>query len=301
VSTHLIISGILGLIAIGTAHAAGAGYVLADNGKSSKWAIVRTIISVVLFLRDPISNVVTATGGKRTLDARSANPSHRRMRSFVLLASLAFASAAHADTTAIYGNAAAKFTMTIKIASNGDIRGEVPGRTYYFVGGKDYFADRTDTGFIVMRLDDMVKVMTEQFAQQNAKLGIPSFTPPPLSLVRKGAVSIKKWSGDAYYIQAANGQMSPQPVAVISHDPSLAELGKAMERQYEKSEMMMGQVMKGHAPRSNMDQVLSSGAAISFAGAELQSVSSAPIPKDEFVLPGQPAPIDDVRKRMIRH
>jgi hypothetical protein len=223
------------------------------------------------------------------------------MRPVVFLASLALTSAAHADTTAIYGNPAAKFTMTVKIASNGDIRGDVPGRTYYFVGGKDYFADRTDTGVVVMSLDDMVKVMTEQFAQQSAKLGISSFTPPPLTLVRKGTVSINKWSGDAYYMQAANGKRSPQPVAVISHDPSLTDLGKAMERQYEKSEMMMGQVMKGHAPTSNMDQVLRCGTPISFAGAELQSVGFDPIAKEEFVLPAQPAAIDEVRKRMTQH
>jgi hypothetical protein len=223
------------------------------------------------------------------------------MRLFVLLASLAFASAAHADTTAIYRNAAAKFTMTVKIASNGDIRGEVPGRAYYFVGGKDYFADRADTGVVVMRLEDMAKVMAEQFADQSAKLGISSFGPPRLTLVRKGTVSIKKWSGDAYYMQAANGQVSPRPVAVISHDESLTELGKAMERQYEKSEMMMGQIVKGHAPTSNLDQVLGSGAPISFAGAELQSVSFDPIPKNEFVLPAQPAPIDEVRKRTTQH
>lgn len=223
------------------------------------------------------------------------------MRSTVLFAVVALSNVAHADTTAIYGNAAAKFAMTVKIASNGDIRGEVPGRTYYFVGGRDYFADQTAAGVVVMRLDDMVKVMTEQFAQESAKLHIPALTPPPVTLVRKGTVSINKWSGDAYFMQAANGQMSPRPVAVISHDPSLLELGKAMERQYEKSEMIMGQVTNGHALTSNMDQVLNSGAAISFAGADLQSVSFDPIPKGEFVLPAQPAPINEVRKRMNGH
>lgn len=223
------------------------------------------------------------------------------MRLFVLFASLAFASVAHADTTAVYGNSTAKFTMTVKIASNGDIRGEVPGRTYYFVGGKDYFADNIDSGIVVMKLEDMAKVMAEQFAEQSAKLGIPSFSPPPLTLVRKGTVSINKWVGDAYYMRAGNGQVSPRPVAVMSHDASLTELGKAMERQYAKSEMMMGQAMNGHGLTSNMDQVLSSGAPISFAGAELQSVSFDPIPTDQFVLPAQPIPIDEVRKRMTRH
>ena len=191
--------------------------------------------------------------------------------------------------------------MTIKIASNGDIRGEVPGRTYYFVGGNDYFADRTDTGVIVMRLDDMAKIMAEKFAEMSAKMGMPSFSPPPMTLVQKGTVAISKWSGDAYFMQAPNGQVSPRPVAVISHDPSLAELGRAMARQYAKSEMMMGQVMAGHLPSSNMDQVLGSGAPISFAGADLQSVSFDPIARDEFVLPAQPVPLDDVRKRMSQH
>jgi hypothetical protein len=223
------------------------------------------------------------------------------MTRFVFLAALALASAAQADTTATYGNAAAKFAMTVKIASNGDIRAEVPGRTYYFVGGKDYFADRTDTGVIVMGVDDMAKVMAEQFAELSAKMGIPSFSPPPMALVQKGTVAIGKWSGDAYYMQAPNGQVSPRPVTVISHDPSLVELGRAMERQFAKSEMMMGQVMKGHAPTSNMVQVLRSGAPISFAGAELQSVSFDPISKEEFVLPGPPAAIDEVRKKMSQH
>lgn len=235
---------------------------------------------------------MAATGGKRTLDGINTNLSHSWMRSTILLLILlALGSTAHADTTAVYGNAAAKFTMTVKIASDGDIRVEVPGRTYFFVGGKDYFADRTNSGVVVMRLDDMVKVMAEEVAQQSAKLGIPSFTPPPLTLVRKNMVSINKWSGDAYYMQAANGQMSPQPVTVISHDPSLAELGKAMERQYEKSEMMMGQVMQGHLPSTNMDQVLSSGAPISFAGAELQSVSFEPIPRDSSSCPRSRRPL----------
>ena len=223
------------------------------------------------------------------------------MRRIVFLVPLALASTAHADTTATYANPAAKFSMTIKIASNGDIRGEVPGRTYYFVGGKDYFADRTDTGVIVMRLDDMAKVMAEKFAEMSAKMGMPSFSRPPMTLVQKGTVAISKWSGDAYFMQAPNGQVSPRPVAVISHDPSLAELGRAMARQYAKSEMMMGQVMAGHLPSSNMDQVLGSGAPISFAGADLQSVSFDPIPRDEFVLPAQPVPLDEVRKRMSQH
>jgi len=68
----------------------------------------------------------------------------------------------------------------------------VPGREYYFVGGKDYFVDRTDGGTVVMRLEDIGKVLNEQAN----KLGFSSFRAPPFTLVRRGTVSINKWSGD---------------------------------------------------------------------------------------------------------
>ena len=46
-----IIAAVLALIAIGTAHAAGAGYVIADRaGKSIRYAVLRTVLSVALVL-----------------------------------------------------------------------------------------------------------------------------------------------------------------------------------------------------------------------------------------------------------
>ena len=222
-----------------------------------------------------------------------------RLLTFVILA---MASSAQADTTAIYAGPGDVCSMTVKIASNGDLRAEVKGNTpglvsgreYYFVGGKDYIVDRTDVGNIVMRLEDVEKVLAEQADAS----GFSSFRAAPLTLVRGGTLSINKWSGDAYYTPAPNGQVSPKPVAVISSDPSLAQLGKAMQRQFATAEALMNQLTKGHGPRSNMDQVLSSGAPISFAGADLQSVSFDLIPKEEFNLPSQAVLIDQVRKRM---
>jgi hypothetical protein len=224
------------------------------------------------------------------------------MRRLFILVPIAFASTAQADTTASYAGPGSVCSMNIEISSNGDLRGEmkgsapgmVPGRAYYFVGGHDYFVDPGDNGGVVMRLEDMAKVL----AEQADKTGFSSFQAPTLTLVRRGTVSINKWSGDAYYMQAPNGQVSPRPVAVISHDPSLAELGKAMARQFATSETMMSQLMNGHALMSNMDQVLGSGAPISFAGAELQSVTFEPIAKEQFKLPSLPVRIDEVRKRM---
>jgi hypothetical protein len=51
VEISAIVAGVIVLIAIGTAHVAGAAYVLAEkSGKSSRWAFVRTILSVTLAL-----------------------------------------------------------------------------------------------------------------------------------------------------------------------------------------------------------------------------------------------------------
>ena len=220
------------------------------------------------------------------------------MRLLFVLVPLSLATTARADTTAVYANPGHVCSMTVKIASNGDLRADVTGaipalvtgRTYYFVGGKDYFVD----GAVIMKLEDMEKVLAEQAGQ----LGFSSFRAPRLTLVPRGVVSINKWSGNAYYMQAPSGQLSPRPVTVISHDPSLNQLGRAMARQFATSEMMMSQITNGHAPIPNMDQILSSGAPISFAGADLQTVSFNAIPKEQFTLPGQPASLDEVRKSM---
>lgn len=50
-SINTIVSCVVAIIAIGTAHTAGAGYVLASqSGASDKWSIVRTVISIALVL-----------------------------------------------------------------------------------------------------------------------------------------------------------------------------------------------------------------------------------------------------------
>jgi hypothetical protein len=48
-SMNVIVAGVVALLSVGTAHTAGAGYVLASrSAKSSRWAIVRTIFSIAL-------------------------------------------------------------------------------------------------------------------------------------------------------------------------------------------------------------------------------------------------------------
>ena len=63
--------------------------------------------------------------------------------------------------------------MTVKVTSNRDLLGEikgktpgtVPGRAYYFVGGNDYFVNGTLNGSVVMRLEDVAKVLAEQMGK----------------------------------------------------------------------------------------------------------------------------------------
>ena len=67
------------------------------------------------------------------------------MKPLFILVALGLASAAQADTTAIHASPGDFCSMNVKIASNGDLKseikgntpGEVPGRAYYSVGGKD--------------------------------------------------------------------------------------------------------------------------------------------------------------------
>ena len=50
-SVNTLVSCMVAVIAIGTAHSAGAGYILASkSGGSDEWPIVRTVISIALVL-----------------------------------------------------------------------------------------------------------------------------------------------------------------------------------------------------------------------------------------------------------
>ncbi len=221
-----------------------------------------------------------------------------RQAMFVLLAFLMPAPAL-ADLTVTYGAPRAAFTMTIEIAANGDLRGDVgrPGTYFITRAGHGYFITDSPSGPLVMRVEDMATVMAEQMGKLDPHFREEMEGAPALDLVEKGTVVINGRTGSAWYLKLQDGQLSPKPWVVISHDPELAPLGRAMAVQFDMSTAMMGGIM-GTGPFKVMQDIFKTGAPISFADSEVKTVSNAPIPSGHFELPAQPAALDAVRKHM---
>lgn len=224
------------------------------------------------------------------------------MRLFLTLLLALAPSCALADMTATYGSPGSDFTMKVEIAANGDVRGDVVGRPdIYFItrGGQGYFIQADPSGPLVTRVDDMGAAMGEQMAKMapGFRDGVKQLT---LNMVEKGEATVNGRKGAAYYLRLTpDGALSPQPWAVISHDPALAPLGEAMARQFDMS-MSMGSPMMPTETFDEVRAVLHTGTAISFGPAQLQAISLAPIPASEFELPGPLESMDHLRARLDR-
>ncbi len=217
------------------------------------------------------------------------------------------ASPAFADTTAVYEARNGAFKMTIEIADNGDVRGDVnakPGSYFVTRHGEGFAILPTPAGPVTDRLSDLTEatatLMSERLPgfRENMRR-FPHEKAAPQFFVAGGVVSIHGRSGTTYFVKTPPGAVKQPPWAVISHDSNLAPIGPALARQYEMSEQ--GQIaMIGFVPPqlAQMGEILKSGAPLAFAGAQLTSVNHEPIPRSRFELPGPPESRAAIEKRL---
>lgn len=215
---------------------------------------------------------------------------------------LAFATPAVADMTANYVGPNGAMTMKIEIASNGDVRGQSGAPNSYFIFHENhgYLVQATFDGPAVMRMEDMATVMAEQMRKMMANMPKPKDEDvPDFALVKGDEVTIRGRNGIAYYMGVAkDGKPVGDPVFVISTDPELAALGRAMTNQFNMSVASMGQVLGNANPWKGMQDVLKTGAPIVFTGLQLDTVNHDAISAARFVLPAKPLDIDEVKKTM---
>jgi len=224
------------------------------------------------------------------------------VRALLLAFFAAAAPPALADTTAVYGSPRPGFSMTVEINDNGDLRGEIAGQPHYFIkrAGELFLIEKTEAGRRVTRFTDLKTAMLEQMPKLLPRM--PSGAAdglPRMDLVPRGEVVVNGRRGKAYFDTSGEGELYPEPVVVISDDPALAELGKALAAQYAFSTLLIGEWL-GQVPAfiSQTQRILESGAPLRFANMELKSVSAAPIDPDRFTLPGLPETLDQVRERL---
>lgn len=251
-----------------------------------------------------------------------------KLASIIVCAGLFFAaSRATADTTAVYSAKSKSFplTMTVEIADNGNVRYQMStGRTYGLVlGGVDYIVELGAKGPVVDRADDLMTAQKEAMAAFMPSLQHHDTSAGP-QLVAMGKTTIHGRTGQAYgyrkgttatsaiSINPDPGKITTKeatkseiesvtatPVVVVSDDPQLAALGKVMANQLSKSIAMLSGMIGGTPEIADeMQAILKTGAPISFAGMELQSVNHAPIDPKRFELPAPPETLDQIRERM---
>jgi hypothetical protein len=199
--------------------------------------------------------------------------------------------------------------MTIEIAANGDIRAAMGGTMidearakvpqiaqlgYIVRAGEGYFLQPNEKGIDVLRVADAAAVLGEHLKQDEEWAKRPA--PDSLQLVAGGTVTIRGRSGTAYF-WGEKAEERNRPIAVISKDPALAELARAMSTMMGITMNMGGEVGFGDFS-GDMAAILATGAPLAFAGMELVEVKHHAIPTERFALPSEPLSRDQVRELM---
>jgi hypothetical protein len=224
------------------------------------------------------------------------------MRYALLLLALCVSAPAAADLTATY-KARPGSWLTVKVASNGDEaqsdgdKRPDPDRRGLFLikrAGHDFYVSAGPSGPTVVRAEDMLTVIGEHAARGDLGSG----KAPAIELVEKGTATVNGRTGTAWFTRLADGRLSPTPFAVVSHDPALAPLGRAMAHQLEIGALMTGGTVQT-ASFTAMQDSLKTGVALLLDGSELEAVSASPIPASDFELPAEPETIEVLRKNMM--
>ena len=216
-------------------------------------------------------------------------------KALLCLSAMLLPGVAEADITATYAAPGGQKVMKIEVAANGDLRSETsPGtRVILLRDGASFIIDRHFTPPMVARVDDIATAILELLSKVAPAALEQAKHAPHRRFVLKGAVTVQGRSGDAYYEQATDGTMSSTPSIVISHDPVLAPLGRAIAVQFEQAEKL-----SPSGSNAATEAILRSGTPLVLNGLELRSISDGAIEPSEFALPAPAETPEAIRKRL---
>ena len=221
------------------------------------------------------------------------------------LALFAIAAPADAGTRAVYDRPDNKGTLTVEIADNGDVRVGPEDQTMYvlLIGDTSYVVSPTDGKPSVARLVDVAaafdKVMPPMFGKLfGAAAEATKDVPSPIEKI--GPESVNGRAGIAYRFKTGeDGEV--QPAIVLSQDPALAPVGRAMGR-FTEATMLLLAPLFGKATENmvaDMRAVLVLGTPLRGGdGMTLNSVEPADIPGSRVTLPAKPLTVDEILKSM---
>jgi hypothetical protein len=222
------------------------------------------------------------------------------------LALSVFAFPASADVAGRYEtkdkNALFTMEMTIETNDAGDVRAQMAGQSNYFLlkSGVLYTVGRGEAGPIVERVADMLAVqaetmrrlgMSDQLAEAAGKL-------PQLEFAKIGPEAVGTWQGDAFGVKSDSDEIGPYAAFVISDDPRIAPLGKAIAAM--NSDMMgtAGKMMPGFGQLGQaFMKFLSNGTPVRMMNFELTDVSDDRISPERFDVPAPPQTLEQLKAR----
>lgn len=206
-----------------------------------------------------------------------------------------FPSMASADLRARYAAPDGRTSMTIGVATNGNLRSErTPGAGVVVVrDGQSFFVENDNGRPIVTKAEDLATATHEAIAKLAPDVRAQLASAPQRVLVMKGTLTVQGRTGDAYYSRAPDGTVSDTPFLVISHDPALAPLGQAMAVQFE----IGGHLSPTGVNKSVLD-AMQTGTPVLLNGLELGTISDQAVDPTEFTLPAPAETLDQVRERL---
>jgi hypothetical protein len=205
---------------------------------------------------------------------------------------LAACSKAPEDTTARYTLGGGVGTITVQAAANGDARVESGQQVLVRNGGTEYLVLTDSKGRFAAKVSDFIAAMGEMMREEGMK---PTGLGPQsdYDLVKKGTETVAGIAGDVWNVSAkpAKDAKAAPPTetieAVVSSDPALANVGKALSMQTRLGTAGMQQVQGGQGNlEKRVEEMLDKGMVLRFGDAlKLDKIDKAPIDAKVFALP----------------
>lgn len=191
--------------------------------------------------------------------------------------------------------------ILVEIADNGDISAELGnGRRLLVLAGEDYLVVDRLTGPLVMRPADLRVAAAERPRSwrdpspgSNERF-IPRF-------VERGTAEVQDRTGRAWFLNLPEDGRPAQPIAVLSSDPALAPLSRALARMIAADAALAAieqPGMEGDSVLTSMAPLLDQGAPLRFGIWTLRSVEHVAMPPERFTLPAPVETRDAMRARM---
>lgn len=191
------------------------------------------------------------------------------------------------DATARYSVAGGRAIVTAKATAKGDLRLDTGPQTLIRKDGKDYVVIDDNGEKFAISVADFIAAQDE-FMKASGTKPQPRTNDPEFEAVDVGEETVAGMKGDIWRVQPkGNAAAGDSLQLVIANDPSLANLGKAVQLQGSLRAAGMKQLTGSESNvEKNVNDVMGKGLLLRMGDVMmLQDVTRGTIPATEFALP----------------